>query len=399
MAPEVDHPTYEIVGRLERYDERDNVFSRERLVPGSAEEVAYHTTHPELAEIDRRITRFIQQAEDPTSTERDQILSAYYQAVFGSIASLGLPDAVDGPVASHRVEADPVETARRIKDLAHRLGADMVRIGPLNPAWVYSHRGTPSFFEDYRPNPPHFSGVPEAYTGLEWGDPISITHRYAISLAFRQDDSLIRTSPSAVSDFETGRVYALGALLSVQLARYIRGLGWPARAHHMRNYGVLLVPVAVDSGIGELGRCGYVMNPEFGTNLRLACVTTDLPMALDKPRDLGVQDFCRRCKKCAENCPPRAIPTGDPVVVRGGAQVADQRGKVFALLGQSRGSLWHLSGELSLEQAAHLALPNAKQGSGLAPPDPSFPDQSRRLALRQEISPPISAQLGSVGRQ
>ena len=317
MMVEADRPTYEIVGSLERYDERNSVFSRERLAPGSPEEIAYHAEHPELIEIDCQIAQFIQQSEDPTSSKVDQILSAYYQAVFGGIASLALPDAVDGPIASHRLKASPVELTRRIKDLARRLGADMVRVGPLNPAWVYSHRGTPPFFADYRSNAPHFTGVPKSYTGLNWGDPIHITHRHAVSLAFRQDDSLIRTSPSVVSDLETGRVYARSALLAVELARYIRGLGWPARAHHMRNYGVLLVPVAVDAGIGELGRCGYAMNPEFGTNFRLACVTTDLPMAPDEQRSLGVQEFCSRCNRCAVNCPPRAISRGDPVIVRG----------------------------------------------------------------------------------
>ena len=317
MSPETDRPTYEALGRLERYDERDNVFSRERLAPGSPEEVAYHTAYPEHTEVDRHIARFILQAEEPTSRPSQQIESAYYQALFGSIASLGLPDSVDGPIASRQVETDPPEMARRIKDLALRLGANMVRIGPLNQAWVYSHRGTPPFFPDYRPNAPHFSGVPRGYTDLNWGDPIDISHSYAVSLAFRQDHALIGTSPSAECDFENGRLYAKSALLAVQLARYIRGLGWPARAHHMRNYGVLLVPVAVDAGIGELGRCGYVVSPEFGTNSRLAAVTTDLPMTLDRPRDLGVQDCCTRCAKCARNCPPHAIPTGGPAIVRG----------------------------------------------------------------------------------
>ncbi len=42
-----------------------------------------------------------------------------------------------------------------------------------------------------------------------------------------------------------------------------------------------------------------------------------LPMELDVPVDLGMQDFCRKCLKCAENCPAGAIPRGEPMVVRG----------------------------------------------------------------------------------
>jgi len=173
------------------------------------------------------------------------------------------------------------------------------------------------FFSDYRPNPPAFDGVPDGYQGLNYGDPIELGHRYAISMAFPQDPDPIGSSPSKASSFEIGRVYASSALAAVELANYIRALGYPARAHHLRNYGVLLVPVAVDSGLGELGRCGYLISKELGANFRLACVTTDLPLATDKPVDLGIQEFCEKCLKCAKNCPVRAIPTGDKVVVRG----------------------------------------------------------------------------------
>jgi reductive dehalogenase len=136
-------------------------------------------------------------------------------------------------------------------------------------------------------------------------------------MAFSQDLSIMRTGGTPFSDFEVGRVYALSALITTQLAAYIRALGWPARAHHLRNYGVLVVPVAVDAGLGELGRCGYLLHPRLGANLRLACVTTDLPLALDSPVDLSVQHFCDTCLKCATNCPSGAITTGDKTAVRG----------------------------------------------------------------------------------
>jgi reductive dehalogenase len=310
------HPTYEIVGELSRFDERDTVFSRERLTPGSPEERAYHAAHPELVEIDRRIAAFIEAVNQPGKSAC-QVDTALYNASFGPIAGLALPDVVDGEVAPTQVEADPALMAARTKALARHLGADDVRIGPLNPAWVYSHRGTPPFFAHYRPNPPHFSGPPQGYGDLKWGDPVEIPHRHAIVMAFRQDLDLLRTSGTPFSDLEVGRAYALAALVATQLATYIRAIGWPARAHHLRNYGVLVVPVAIDAGLGELGRCGYLMHPRLGTNLRLACVTTDLPLALDPPVDLGAQETCAKCLKCADNCPSGAIPKGDKVVVRG----------------------------------------------------------------------------------
>jgi reductive dehalogenase len=318
MSHEVENPTYEVVGPLERFDERDNLFARERLTPGSPEERAYHALHPDLEEVDRRLAAFIEgKAETQLHHHEDWMGTAFYNATFGSIAALAQPDMVDGPVSPQKVGANPAEMARRVKKLARYLGADLVRIGPLNPAWVYSHRGCPPFFEGYQANPPLFDGIPDGYHDLKWGDPIEIPHRYAISMAFAQDDPLTRTTPSPVSDLVVGQVYARSALASVQLARYIRALGYPARAHHIRNYGVLVVPVAVDAGLGELARSGYLITKELGLNFRLACVTTDLPMALDSPVDLGVQDFCQKCLKCAETCPVGAIPQGERVVVRG----------------------------------------------------------------------------------
>jgi reductive dehalogenase len=318
MAHEVDRPTYEVVGPLERFDERDTMFARDALAPGSPEELEYHRLHPELVEIDRRLSRFIQEKIDnPPEDPDDPLNEAFYEATFGSVAALGQPDSVDGPVNSYRVSIESKLMARRIKAVATKLGAPLVRIAPLNPAWVYTHRGARPFFPDYRPNLPLFSGVPKGYLDLRYGDPIEIDHRFAISMAFPQDFDLVRTGPSTLNDFETGRVYAQSALVAVELARYIRTLGYPARAHHLRNYGVMVVPVAVDAGLGELARCGYLVTKEFGANLRLVCVTTDLPLAVDRPVDLGVQDYCEKCLKCAENCPSRAIPFGGKVEVRG----------------------------------------------------------------------------------
>ena len=78
-----------------------------------------------------------------------------------------------------------------------------------------------------------------------------------------------------------------------------------------------MVPVAIDCGLGELGRAGYLMTREYGLGARLALVTTDMPLVRDKPVDIGVQSFCESCKICAEECPIHAIPEGDKIEVNG----------------------------------------------------------------------------------
>ncbi|MBD3237469.1 MAG: 4Fe-4S dicluster domain-containing protein, partial [Candidatus Eisenbacteria bacterium] len=80
---------------------------------------------------------------------------------------------------------------------------------------------------------------------------------------------------------------------------------------------VIMPAVAVDAGLGELSRAGYLLSKGVGLNTRLAVVTTDLPMPVDPPARLGVQDFCAKCRKCAECCPADCIPTGGKIRVRG----------------------------------------------------------------------------------
>jgi epoxyqueuosine reductase QueG len=37
----------------------------------------------------------------------------------------------------------------------------------------------------------------------------------------------------------------------------------------------------------------------------------------DEPADIGVEDFCKICRKCANTCPTNSIPFGDKVVFNG----------------------------------------------------------------------------------
>jgi reductive dehalogenase len=80
------------------------------------------------------------------------------------------------------------------------------------------------------------------------------------------------------------------------------------------------VAVAVDAGLGELGRTNRLVTPEYGPNVRLAKVLTDLPLAVDQPIDFGLLEFCKVCKRCAEECPAKCLSFDDEpsFEVRGG---------------------------------------------------------------------------------
>jgi reductive dehalogenase len=77
---------------------------------------------------------------------------------------------------------------------------------------------------------------------------------------------------------------------------------------------MLVTPLVVLAGLGELGRGSWAIHPVLGGRFKASVVSTDLPLRPDKPIDFGLQKFCRVCKRCAEACPSRSIPESDLLV-------------------------------------------------------------------------------------
>jgi reductive dehalogenase len=130
------------------------------------------------------------------------------------------------------------------------------------------------------------------------------------------DWKMIARAPSLPAILESSRQYVEAAKIAMIIAEYLRGLGYRARAHTDGNYEVLCVPLAVAAGLGELGRLGILIHPVHGPCVRLAAVTTELELPPTGGRDFHADSFCRICRKCAENCPPRAIAAGAEPVSR-----------------------------------------------------------------------------------
>jgi epoxyqueuosine reductase len=207
----------------------------------------------------------------------------------------------DGPVNPVRTEVkDSGRMAGNIKEAGRFLGADLVGVCELNPAFVYSHTGLRIDFA-------------KGTAGQE----IHLPHRCAISLAVEMNFRRMRYSPGWIDNAEVGLGYFNAAKAAVALAAYIRELGYTARAHFFINEWVLHVPVAVEAGLGELSRNGILITGPFGPRVRLSTVTTDLPLAVDAPIDIGAAATCQVCGKCADNCPSQAIPQGGKEIVRG----------------------------------------------------------------------------------
>ncbi len=204
------------------------------------------------------------------------------------------PIAYDTPVAPSQVAVDdPAKMSAEIKRIAQFFGADLCAVTTRDDRWLYASR------VDTR-------DMSEAANTL----PEGITH--VIVLGHQMEEDLVATYPSALAGAATGREYSHEAAIVMQLAAYIRNLGYEAVAS-MNDTG-LVIPYALKAGLGEYARNQMVITPDFGPRLRFSKIFTSLPLASDAPKKLGVTEFCNICTKCADACPVKALPFGEPAL-------------------------------------------------------------------------------------
>jgi len=292
-----------IVGDVDRFDERETVFERDNLKEGTPEYTEFYQRHPawEKRDAQRRQKGGPLGEIGAIDKPHGEFNSAATIAAALMPAHLTRPHMIR-PVnfTGKNQSVGPEEAACRVKGFARSLGADLVGITRVNPLWTYSHRG-----------------MGGRQIGEDWGQPLEVMHEYIVVIATEMAFDLVQTAPHTADIIETTRNYAEGAFITTCLAQFIANLGYSATPDHFTHYETLLVPLAVDAGLGELGRHGYLITNALGSRLRLAAVTTDLPLLPDKPVDMGVADFCAICKKCADSCPSGSIPKGDAEEVNG----------------------------------------------------------------------------------
>ena len=276
-----------------RIDERDIMFSRARLVPGSDRFEAYYAEKPEHREADDRF-RAQPGLLRKGSAHYDPFMFAAADASFETIEELH--SMVDGPVASERESPDPDAISEFIKGWTVKLGAVDVGITELRDYHKYTTVGR----------------------GDQYGQPVRLDHRFAIALTVEMAKEMIDRAPRGPTVMESAQQYMTSGAIAVQVAQFIRNLGYPARAHIDGNYRVVCPLVARDAGLGEIGRMGLLMTPRLGPRVRLGVVTTDLPLVPDgREPEHSVLDFCSICEKCADVCPSEAIARGDRVEIDG----------------------------------------------------------------------------------
>ena len=277
-------------------DEREHMFSRNELRNHPSLAEAYYAAHPGHREMDAAIH---------AAPELGEPGGTYYSPRFAPMAAAAfevldnwrrrMPAAPLGrPAITRAVDGD--QLAADIRSLARYYGAVDVGFADLEPHHWYSHAGRHA---------------------ENWGEVVCSPHKRGIVIVVAMDVGMMQRSPSLPVLLESSRQYVECAKIANVVAQYLRNLGHDSREHTDANYQLLCVPVAVSAGLGELGRMGIFMHRIHGPCVRLSVVTTDAPLPAGHPVDLRMARFCRICKKCAENCPSRAIPEGEEPVSRG----------------------------------------------------------------------------------
>ena len=287
----VDKPTYArfLNNEIARFDQRNIVFSR---MIWDTEYIALANNQP------RRTWReSAEELADGRALRTGAIwvddnvgsLAPKYGGFSGHVPGFGGLYDWDDPVAAQKAPiAESAVMSQRVKDAARFYGADLVGITEINPLWVYSN-----------------------YFVRETGEsgPLEIPYRYAVMIGLEMDFDGIRESPGWGASKATAMIYSKMGEVASKLAKYIRVLGYEAVPSG--NDSTQNIPLAIDAGLGELGRLGLLLTPEFGARQRLCKVLTNLPLAPDKPVDFGMQRFCEWCMACAHACPAQAIPKGE----------------------------------------------------------------------------------------
>lgn len=144
--------------------------------------------------------------------------------------------------------------------------------------------------------------------------------KYCMVYTVQMSIETMRRSPTVTGSQTTSLAYKRGETIQASAQEFLRGIGYQGLGEATTNALGIAPAMGVMAGLGEMSRLNRLITPEFGPMVRVFKILTDLPVAVDKPINAGIMEFCKRCKKCAEACPSESLsfdtePTWE---VRGG---------------------------------------------------------------------------------
>ena len=276
-----------------RVDERDTMFARAERTPGSEPYDDYYERRPDLQETDDRI-REKPELGSPEALYYDPAVTPEADHYFQSIEAIE-PEPTVVEEWTERLEAAD-EPHRVLREMAEALGAVDVGCTTVPEEYVYTEKGR--FDEHY-------------------GESVDLDHDHAVVFLVEMDFDEMQHAPKAPVIRESARQYYRAARIAKAMTAVLETAGHDAVPQYDAHYEVVLPPLAVEAGLGELGRNNVLVADNYGSRVRIGAVTTDLALPDDDPVSLGVERFCRHCKRCATQCPSQALTTGEKVDVRG----------------------------------------------------------------------------------
>jgi reductive dehalogenase len=279
-----------------RVDERDTMFARMERRAGTPAYEDYYGRNPQSQAVDDRL-RTMPGLCEPGGLHYDPATAAQTQAYFEAIGEIRPDPKVVGLWAERlRTAADPTPV---IRTMFTELGAVAAGFTALHPSCVYTHKGR---FDRH------------------YGREVALDHPSACVFLVEMDLAAMRQAPKAATIRESAHQYHRAAEISLVAAAALEAAGFEAKAQYDARYDVILPPLAVHAGLGELGRNNILIADRFGSRVRIGAVTTNAPVRHDRPRVLGAARFCEVCLKCADNCPSHALSKGPRENVRGVAK-------------------------------------------------------------------------------
>ncbi len=130
-----------------------------------------------------------------------------------------------------------------------------------------------------------------------------------IVLIKEMDKNLIALAPHKKTMVMIMKTYYQMGKQANKIAKFLRKKGYSCHAGPALG-GLSLYPVlAQRADLGAIGRHGLLITPEFGPRQRIAVIytnITNLPIA--KSNSYGwIPEFCKKCVRCMEACPTKAI--------------------------------------------------------------------------------------------
>jgi ferredoxin len=199
----------------------------------------------------------------------------------------------------------PEELSRLIRAEAARIGLTAVGFAPFDPRYVYH----------------------ENVGDIDAGS--------VIVCVLEEDYESETLVPSREHERRTFECYVRLADMNAKLAEFIHGLGIRAQPYGS-GMPIMVIPFAVQAGLGQLGFNGQLLTPGAGARVTLGAICTNAELAHDEPVDFGIPGICAQCKVCVRRCPVGAIP-GTPAVHRGVTKTKLKTERCLPIVGQAEG--------------------------------------------------------------